>query len=205
MKKQAFTLIELMAVILIIGILMGLVSALIPQLRERARRTQCANNLRQFGLAVESYASDNNSQYPFGGSSALDNDTIYEVILNNGVGNYIKGDSTKIWSCPSYHAVTSSQHTSFHCCPWSVEPNLVTETFVMAYDASRNMSIGATVPSTISSSDENHCKPVFFKNILYGDNSVRSKSGTSTRFPLGTPRIINKDLTSYADDWYWTY
>lgn len=54
-SRLAFTLVELLVVIAIIGILMGLLVPAVQAAREAARRAQCANNLKQFGLAAVNF------------------------------------------------------------------------------------------------------------------------------------------------------
>jgi len=82
-SKSAFTLIELLVVIAIIAVLAALLVPAMKDALERARRTVCASNLGQMGIALTGYMLDHDSLYPphkmcdFVPDSRVGNGTLY--------------------------------------------------------------------------------------------------------------------------------
>jgi len=96
---RAFTLIELLVVIAIIAILSAFLFPVFATVREKARQTSCASNLKQLGLCMALYVQDYDATYPCG---VLYNTTTAPFIYRWGWAGMVEPYITNqgILACP---------------------------------------------------------------------------------------------------------
>jgi prepilin-type N-terminal cleavage/methylation domain-containing protein/prepilin-type processing-associated H-X9-DG protein len=123
LPARAFTLIELLTVIAIIGILAAILIPTVGAVRQTAQTASCAANLRQIATAVILYAQENKDTLPSGRNAAGNWQGIFRGVrdpfsasavsftddgkqLANHIGRYIgTGRSSTLWLCPGNSAV----------------------------------------------------------------------------------------------------
>ncbi|MEX1115373.1 MAG: type II secretion system protein [Akkermansiaceae bacterium] len=106
---RGFTLVELLVVIAILAVLAALGVAGISKAISRGHQAKCASNLRQLGVATQSYAADNHGRLPMIGNAPYNNPPWYQPLVAY-VGTQMKAGSMlavqesgrRVFQCPAY-------------------------------------------------------------------------------------------------------
>jgi len=115
-KPNAFTLVELLVVISIIGILMAMLLPAIQSARESGRRTQCLNNIRQLGLGVQYFVAAKGQRLPasyISSPKASFHKQLLPYIEETALNNQY--DHKKNWDDPVNATVIKSTIATFVC------------------------------------------------------------------------------------------
>src|SRR5690606_37909591 len=75
--RRAFTLVEFLAVIALVGVLSAVVRAAVVEVRRDARRAECASNLRKIYAAIMLYAADNKGRLVAAHASDPGNEVVW--------------------------------------------------------------------------------------------------------------------------------
>src|SRR5436853_7879795 len=117
--QSAFTLVELLVVLVVISVLLGLLLPVVSKAKEAGRATACLSNLRQIGIALQLYVQDNNNRLPLMRDRSFDTNAppvtnalpSPDVVLSNYLG------AVRVLRCPSDRKQIYEQTGSSY--PWN--------------------------------------------------------------------------------------
>jgi len=121
-QRRAFTLLELLVVVAIIGMLAALVLPLLGRARARGKDVSCLNNLKQWALATLMYADENDSRLPLEGNATgsesreghawyVDLPRTMKMPAYHELGfrtNHSRSTEKSVWLCPANRSTGST-------------------------------------------------------------------------------------------------
>ncbi|NQT84658.1 type II secretion system protein [bacterium] len=118
---RAFTLVEMLTVVAIIGVLAGIILPAMRKAKEKAKRTQCLNNLMQFSRAIDLFRVEHEDDFPDWLSnlypSYIDSKEAYLCPADyclQGDASHIGADGGKPWWEPDDREFKQTDDTKFN-------------------------------------------------------------------------------------------
>jgi prepilin-type N-terminal cleavage/methylation domain-containing protein len=119
MRRNAFTLVELIVVMAIIGLIAGLLLPAVQMAREASRRANCLSNLRNIGLGVDNHVSAKR-QIPIGNEllSTTEHSWASQILPYIEEKNVFQRiDFEKNWNDPTTNALINGENVALFRCP----------------------------------------------------------------------------------------
>lgn len=172
----AFTLIELLVVIAIIAILAAMLLPALSRAKDKAKRTQCMNNEKQFTLAMLMYCGDNKDNVPAHQPAGVVGYWAWDLPWDVGTIMNQNGTQYKIFYCPG----TSPRFTEADWYTlWNYQSNVY---HVLGY--------AMTLPNTASLASSNQNVKIYPTPVQIGPVTV---------MPIITDRVLIADATLSLD------
>jgi prepilin-type N-terminal cleavage/methylation domain-containing protein/prepilin-type processing-associated H-X9-DG protein len=160
-SRRAFTIVELLVVISIIGVLIGMLLPAVQAARESGRRAQCLNNMKQLGIGVLHYESKanylpNNLGWGDAGADEGQNENtngyswitqILPYIEGETIYNRIKMDEKLSYKDPAPNGIldnlrAAQQKITLLSCPTDTDTRITTDSLM--YSTRPNPAVGST-------------------------------------------------------------
>jgi len=210
-RHSGFTLIELLVVIAIIAILAAMIFPVFAGAREAARRTTCSSNMRQVGMAVTAYATDNDESLPCTYDRAIGDGVptgpggwMHWTVASDGKSTLYEPDkgslfpyvkNTAIFRCPT--------DPSRHANSLAINSRLSSPTGVKGYFAGLSLAALPEPASTFMFVEEfqDQCKATddAYYNVDFNGLSSRHQGGLNFLFCDGHVKYLRTSAVYYPN------